>query len=227
MSQKSSQSLSDKARSSFARVLISNGPSPQMPKSAASVFGWLVGDWEAKVYDYRPGKSPQWVGNGEWHFSWVLEGRAIQDVWIVPKLMDRNSRTPKDHNRYGTTLRIYDPKIDAWRVFWFNPVTQDRTEIVARKIGNDIIQQGIDDDGSFVRWIFTDIKPNSFVWRGDSSKDGGKTWQLDSQFVVRRVNKQQVQVRLPDHDSPSRFATPTISPILGYRRARVAQSASR
>ena len=29
-------------------------------------------------------RRPQRRRNGEWHFGWVLEGRAIQDVWIVP-----------------------------------------------------------------------------------------------------------------------------------------------
>jgi len=174
---------------SFARVLISSGPSPQMPKSATSVFGWLIGDWEADVYDYESNGSP-WVGKGEWHFSWVLEGRAVQDVWIVPKLADRTAATPTDHNRYGSTLRIYDPKIDAWRVFWFNPARQGRAEIVARKVGNDIVQQGVDDDGSFVRWTFTNIRPDSFVWLGESSTDGGKTWQLGARFVARRVGRE-------------------------------------
>ena len=171
----------------FAHALISSAPSPQMPKSAASVFDWLIGDWEADVYDHNP-EGSEWVGKGEWHFTWVLEGRAIQDVWIVPGLPDRGAPTSAAHNRYGTTLRIYDPKIDAWRVFWFNPVTQDRTEVIARKIGNDIVQQGIDDDGSFVRWSFEDVKPNSFAWRGEFSKDGGETWQLGARFVARRVS---------------------------------------
>ena len=177
---------SAQTRSSFAHALTSSGPSPQMPKSAASVFDWLVGDWTVDVYDYTP-DGAKWAGKGEWHFSWVLEGRAIQDVWIVPRLSERNEATPKEHNRYGTSLRIYDPKINAWRVFWFNPVTQDRTEITARKIGNDVVQQGLDDDGSYIRWTFADIKPDSFVWLGESSADGGKTWQLGAKFIAQRI----------------------------------------
>jgi hypothetical protein len=177
---------SAQTRPTFAHVLTSSGPSPQMPKSATSVFDWVVGDWAVDVYDYTPDGS-KWAGKGEWHFSWVLEGRAIQDVWIVPRLADRNAATPKEHNRFGTSLRVYDPKVNAWRVYWFNPVTQDRTEVTARKIGRDIVQQGIDDDGSYIRWSFTDIKPNSFVWLGESSTDGGKTWQLGAKFLAHRL----------------------------------------
>jgi|ERR1700730_14376607 hypothetical protein len=115
-----------------------------------------------------------------------LEGRAIQDLWIVPKREDRNERTPANHNRYGTTIRIFDPKIGAWRVFWFNPVTRDRAELIGRKVGNAIVQQSVNDE-SFSRLIFDDIKPNSFVWRGEISNDGGKTWQLDAEFHARRT----------------------------------------
>jgi hypothetical protein len=170
--------------SRFADALVSQTHSAQITPSAASAYDWLIGDWEADVYDYENGEKR--VSKGEWHFSWVLEGRAIQDVWIVPKLGDRNARTPANHNRYGTTIRIFDPKIEAWRVFWFNPVTQDRTELIGRKVGKAIVQQSVNDD-SFTRWIFDDIKPNSFVWRGEFSNDGGKTWQLDAEFHARRI----------------------------------------
>jgi hypothetical protein len=169
--------------SRFADVLVSQTHSSQITPSAASAYDWLIGDWAADVYDYENGEKR--VSKGEWHFSWVLEGRAIQDVWIVPKREDRNERTPANHNRYGTTIRIFDPKIGAWRVFWFNPVTQDRAEL-SRKVGNAIVQQSVNDE-SFSRWIFDDIKPNSFVWRGETSNDGGKTWQLDAEFHARRT----------------------------------------
>jgi hypothetical protein len=168
----------------FVEVLVSHRASPDIPASAASVYDWLIGDWEADVYDYENGKKI--TSRGEWHFAWVLEGRAIQDVWIVPKRSDRNGQTPTLHNRYGTTLRIYDPNLNAWRVFWFNPVTQVRAELIGRKIGNVIVQQTVNDD-SFTRWIFDDITPNSFVWRAEFSNDGGKTWQLDAEFHAHRV----------------------------------------
>jgi len=54
-------------------------------------------------------------GRGEVHAGWVLDGRAIQDVWILPGLF------------YGTTLRVYDPGLDAWHILWHDPLTQPRT----------------------------------------------------------------------------------------------------
>jgi hypothetical protein len=185
---KAPTTIRPRAASSFEQVLVSTKPSPQMPKGAADIFNWLIGDWQADVYDYRADGTRS-VNKGEWHFSWVLEGRAIQDVWIVPPVSLRDPSTSKENNRYGTTLRIYDPEIGAWRVFWFNPVTQDRSQLVARRVGGTIVQQGIDDDGSFVRWTFQDIKADTFVWRGEFSRDGGRTWRLDAEFIACRIRE--------------------------------------
>jgi len=159
---------------SFERSLVSKGPSAEMSKAAAGVFDWLIGDWKVDVYDYQADGTKR-VSTGEWRFSWVLNGRAIQDVWVAPP------------SRYGTTLRIYDPKIDAWRVNWFNPVTQDRSQLVGRRVGDTIVQQGTDDDGTFVRWTFQDITSDSFTWKGEFSNDGGRTWHLDAEFLAHRV----------------------------------------
>jgi hypothetical protein len=177
------------AKSVFAQALISDGPSLKLSNSAAAVSDWLVGDWEAEVYDVQSDGS-RTTKKGEWHFQWVLEGRAIQDVWIVPIREQRTAQSPATNNRYGTSLRIYDPKLDAWRISWFNPVTQDRTELIGRRIGNAVVQQGIIEDGSFIRWTFQDITPASFTWRGEVSTDGGKTWQLDAEFHAHRINSQ-------------------------------------
>ena len=46
------------------------------------ITGWLIGGWEAAVYDYAEDGTAH-EGSGEWHFGRV-EGRAIQDVWIAP-----------------------------------------------------------------------------------------------------------------------------------------------
>src|SRR5215831_490759 len=74
--------------SHFADVLLSQHAAGNLPSSASSAYDWLIGDWEVEVHDYENGK--QYVSHGEWHFSWVLEGRAIQDVWIVPTRAERS-----------------------------------------------------------------------------------------------------------------------------------------
>ena len=73
---------------------------------------------------------------GEIGFAWVLEGRAIQDVWILPDFF------------YGTTRRVYDPGIDAWHILWSDPLRQFYSQQIGRAHGPDIIQLGKSDDGT-------------------------------------------------------------------------------
>jgi hypothetical protein len=150
------------------------------------LFGQFVGDWEADFTVHNPDGTQQ-SEKAEWHFGWVLEGRAVQDVFIVPRRSERDqvSAVPRD---YGTALRLYDPALDAWRVVWCSPVTGDLLTFIARPIGDEIVLEGHDPEGTPMRWIFSQIAPASFHWRRVFSVDGGATWQLHKEMSVRRVN---------------------------------------
>lgn len=176
----------EQSHSSLLQVLGAPGRSNELT-DREDIYGWLVGGWEATVYDYAADGTAR-EGSGEWHFGWVLEGRAIQDVFIVPPRSRRSGQTlSKQNNRYGTSLRIYDREIAAWRVTWFNPVTGARNDLVGRRQGADIVQEGINADGRKIRWLFTDITPTSFRWRGESLESDGKTWRLEAEFRARRM----------------------------------------
>ena len=51
-------------------------------------------------------------------------------------------------NSYGTTLRVYDPDIDAWRIQWTDPVTRSFLQMIGRAEGDDIVQLGTRPDGT-------------------------------------------------------------------------------
>ncbi len=169
----------------LSRTLLALDRSPEVPETE-DVYGWLVGSWELDVHDYQPDGTVK-KSNGEVHFGWVLEGRAIQDVWIMPRLSDRRPEMTKAGNRYGTTLRVWDPSIRAWRVTWINPVTGARDELVGRKSGNEIVQIGANHDGTPIRWNFSDVTSDSFRWTGESMLPDGKTWKLESEFRAKRL----------------------------------------
>ena len=96
------------------------GRAPQIPESA-DAYGWLVGSWDLDVRRYWGLDVTAQRIKGEIHFGWVLEGRAVQDVWIMPRRPDRTGDVDKTRNMYGTTLRAWDPTIQAWRITWVNP----------------------------------------------------------------------------------------------------------
>ncbi|MEW6737532.1 MAG: hypothetical protein AB1489_39990, partial [Acidobacteriota bacterium] len=151
--------------STFLDVLTSPARSKQFTDQE-DIYGWLIGSWEATVYDY-PVDGTVHENKGEWHFVWVLEGRAVQDVWISPPRAQRNSSISKIRNRYGTTLRVYDTSINAWRLTWINPISGAHDELIGRRKGKDIVQEGRDLNGNPMRWVFTEITANTFRWYGE------------------------------------------------------------
>jgi hypothetical protein len=168
----------------FFEALMSQEPSKDL-KTVSDLYGWLIGSWEAEVVDYNEDGSKRF-SSGEWHFRRVLEGRAVQDVWISPPRSKRSSELPLEGNRYGTTIRYYDSAINSWRIKWINPVRSVFNELIARKEGDIIVQEGFGPDGSRIRWNFSEIKKDSCRWSGEISFDEGKTWKLQAEFFLKR-----------------------------------------
>jgi hypothetical protein len=160
------------AASSFIDALHAGGPAADRADKM-TLYGWLIGRWEMDAVVHTDAGTHR--GRGEIHFGWVLEGRAIQDIWILPGVF------------HGTTLRIYDPGLGVWHVLWSDPLRQFYTRQVGRARGADIVQDGTNDAGEAVRWSFTEITPDSFRWLGERSLDRGATWQLQAEFRARRV----------------------------------------
>lgn len=156
----------------FTTALISTGPAADRADKM-KLYGQFIGDWTFDAVVHKDDGTVH-QGKGKIHFVWALEGRAIIDVWILPGLF------------YGTTLRVYDPAIDAWHIHWSDPLKQLYTRQIGRAQGPDIVQVGDMGGGVHLRWSFSDIAPNSFRWRGERSMDGGASWHLQADFRVRR-----------------------------------------
>jgi len=170
----------------FIRVLFASGRSAEIPESA-DAYGWLVGSWELEVLHYRGIDLSSQNIKGEAHFTWVLEGRAIQDVWITPRMSDRKSDSDRTNNMYGTTLRVWDPAIQAWRIRWINPVSGHEERQTGRKVGDEIVQVGARADGTPTRWRFTEITPDTFHWIGEALEPDGRTWKIEGEYRARRL----------------------------------------
>ena len=171
----------------FLRVLCASGRSAEIPESA-DAYGWLVGSWELEVLHYRGIDLSSQNIKGEAHFNWVLEGRAIQDVWIMPRISGRKSDSDRTNNMYGTTLRVWDPAIQAWRIRWINPVSGHEERQTGRKVGDEIVQVGARADGTPTRWRFTEVTPDTFHWIGEALEPDGRTWKIEGEFRAHRLH---------------------------------------
>jgi hypothetical protein len=168
--------------------LAAAGRSAEIPESA-DVYGWLAGSWDLDVLHYAAVNVEKLGIKGEMHAGWVLEGRAIQDVWIMPRRSERTPATSKLNNMYGTTLRIWDPSLQAWLIRWINPVSGHFEQQIGRRVACDIVQIGARPDGTPTRWRFTDIAHDSFHWIGEALATDGHTWRLEGEFRAMRMKQ--------------------------------------
>lgn len=144
------------------------------------LFGQFVGDWDILEDRFFEPDGTETVLEGELHWGWILDGRAVQDVWMF-----RDKET-KRLIPAGTTVRFYDPKIDAWQSTWITTEGNAVVKFIGRKVGDEIVLEGTSADGDLLKWTFTDIKSDSFTWLGEESKDGGKTWKLAERMMIQR-----------------------------------------
>ena len=170
----------------FAPRLIAPGPVPG-EGSNRELYAPLIGDWEGEVVDRLPAGEVRQTA--ELHFAWVLGGRAVQDLWIVPAQREASSPAVPGAGppRYGTTLRVYDPARDRWRVAWFNPLSGAENHLEGRHEGRQVVQVGVDPGAGAMRWTFDVIDQGAFHWKGEISADGGKTWICDTEFAAVRA----------------------------------------
>lgn len=173
------------AISNMFEALVARGPALSLGKRAA-LFNRLVGSWDVEVFDIENDGAKR-VTEGEWHFAWVLEGRAIQDIFIVPRRPDRHLEMPLKGNRYVTALRLFDRALDAWRAFFVDPMSGACIAMVARIDVGQIVEEGRDLNGDLCRKVLSDLTDDTFRAREETSRDEGATWQETTQILGRRA----------------------------------------
>ena len=162
-------------------VLGAAGPDPAY-ETELQTFGRFVGSWDLECTEYAADGTTTTLP-GEWHFGWVLDGRAVQDVWILPS---RRARAQGDGEpvEWGTAVRFYDPALGAWRVNWSGPGRGRSHAFIARERDGEIVLEGGDDDAR-LRWTFSEITADTFHWRNEILEPGGD-WRLQQEMRVRR-----------------------------------------
>ena len=170
---------------SMLAALHASGPHPDLTQQLM-LFGQFVGAWDVDVTNFAP-DGTKTMRKAEWHFGWVLEGRAVMDVWTAPRRSLRASSD--DPYEYGASLRFFDPTIQAWRSTWIGPVRHLVRPFIARQVANEIVLEGSFEPGCLTRWIFSEITETTFRWRNIESRDNGETWTTVQEMAARRVGQ--------------------------------------
>ena len=149
----------------FFEALASECKNTALPEEF-NYFEKLIGSW---AIDYIESNNSISI-KGEWHFSWVLEGMAIQDVIILPDY------------EYGTSLRIYNPDTHAWDVAY--GYTGKIIRLEAKKQDEMIMLTFVNDERR--KWVFTNIENNRFHWENITVKDDGE-WDINAEIYAERI----------------------------------------
>src|ERR1700712_5291110 len=136
------------------------GPHPDIPIDQ-QIFAPMIGSWDLDVVWYQDGAQVR-REVGEWHFAWILEGRGIQDVWIVPARRLRSQSA--ELYEYGTSVRFYDKEGGIWRSTWIGPMRALVRSFVARSEGPNVVLETADNVDRRLRWIFSEVGSDSFRW---------------------------------------------------------------
>lgn len=146
------------------------GPNKAAPEET-SQYAFIIGTWDCTTR-FMNKKGDYDEGRATWTGFWILDGWAVQDVWV--------SKQPDGSQFHGTNIRSFNPKTKKWDNRWLPQGTLQWKYYESEQRGDTMVMtggQGRDARGDFIdRNTFYDIGENGWKWRKDRSYDGGKTW---------------------------------------------------
>jgi len=166
-------------RLDLVSALKAMGPHPSLGDQG-QVFDRLIGTWDVDYADISTDGTVT-RHTGKLVVGWVMDGRVIQDLWIVDPYGFRQER------EVYTDLRYFDAKTKTWPATFIDPEHVSVARFTAGTAdGNGIVLNTPDIGGADTRWSFNDIGPASFVFRDEVSHDGGRTWRLRGEDHMTR-----------------------------------------
>ncbi|MGY1660394.1 hypothetical protein ACI78Q_04130 [Geodermatophilus sp. SYSU D00705] len=165
----------------LAGVFTAGAPRAELADRLA-LFAPLVGSWDLRVTDVAADGS-ETERDGEWHFGWALDGRALADVWISPSRAARARGAPD--GEWGLSLRFWDEALGAYRSTWHGPARGWVIPFTAAPSPDGLVLSG-ERDGTRLRWVFSEVGADGFHWRAE--EDDGEGFRVRQRFVaVRRA----------------------------------------
>jgi hypothetical protein len=141
-------------------------------------FDFLVGSWtvQHRKLTRRLAHSSEWeTFSGTCQTSPVLGGRGDVDDNIL--------EAPTGTYR-AITLRSFDPQTKSWSIWWLDNRHPHELDppVVGRfrdGVGTFLANDTLNGRSIVVRYIWSDITPNSAKWQQAFSDDAGKTWETN------------------------------------------------
>jgi hypothetical protein len=152
-----------------------NIPARMQSSDGQHDFDFEFGEWKAKLRRrLRPlTGSTTWV---------EYQGTSVvRRVWDGKANLGELDVSGTAGRIVGLSLRLYDPEARQWRISWANSVDGQLGPPMIGGFQNGrgefYNQEMFNGRAIFVRFIFSDIRPDSFRLEQAFSDDGGKTWE--------------------------------------------------
>jgi len=135
-----------------------------------------------------------WVG--EWDASWPgnKDGETQHGTNSIKRVLDNcvveeNFSAGSDGHLRGKSVSIFDMRANRWKQTWVDNEGGYLDFVGDFKDGQmTLAREFTQPNGTHVqqRMVFKNIGPNEFDWSWESSKDGGKTWQVQWPIHYKR-----------------------------------------
>jgi hypothetical protein len=142
----------------------------------------LEGEWDL-AYIVGEGTSQETLTAGEWTFTWINNGQAVQDVLSVPYQWGEPAEGASPIQM--TTIRMFNPKRQIWEgmhimdgAMVFFAVTKNQT--------NQLIEHYQQDGGPLMVWLFDELTDQSFKVVISSSSNQGASWSKAAEIWAKR-----------------------------------------
>ena len=158
----------------FVDALLGDGSTAYIPPQD-DWYAPLLGDWDFDFSD-AGGRHLK----GEWFFRRVLEGTAIEDIFICPSRATKDA-DPQPDAEYGVALRLYDPARRCYDMTYVctKGTTRLRVDRVEGRIECSVL------DAPQYKWVFCEVGADTFHWQNvEVLPDGSR--RLNCEVFARR-----------------------------------------
>lgn len=183
---------------SSAMASAQNNSAPAAPQAAAQHDGQHDFDFELGTWKIHLKKllNPLTGSN-----HWVeFDGTSVtRKVWDGRAQLEQFETEGTAGHIEGLTLRLYNPQSRQWSLYWGTSKTGSLGVPTVGEFKNGrgefYDQEPINGRVVLVRFIWSEITPNSAHFEQSFSDDGGKTWEVNWITDQTRMTSESAQVR--------------------------------
>lgn len=134
-------------------------PTPPPASTDVTQFDFMLGEWESVSHWMQPDQSLQEV-KARHRFTRAFGGQGVVD--------DNFKIAEGDESYWGTAIRTYDPKADAWTCRWFDGEQRSWASEFVLRFEDGLIagrMNGSDEHGAYTDLIqFLPVNEDEVTW---------------------------------------------------------------